>query len=79
MKRLSIAIAMFITFSAVAQKEKESFLTQHINIGVDISSYSGFKLNNYFAEQQITPIKPLTFGAKINFNYMFKNNSVLND
>ena len=33
-----------------------------------------FKLNSYFSDNNIVPIKNYTFGAKISFNYMFKNN-----
>lgn len=74
MKRLVIVFALVVELSGLAQKEKESFLIHHINIGLDYSNYSKFKLNDYFSENQITQTKINIFGSKVTFTYVFKNN-----
>ncbi len=74
MKRLAVVFALIVGLSSFAQKEKEGFITKHINIGLDYSYYSNFKLNDYFSENQITSTKNHIFGSKITFTYMFKNN-----
>lgn len=74
MKKTGLIMALVVVFTVSAQ-EKKSFLTQqHINWGFNFSNYSNFKLNNYFSEYQITPVKNLTFGSLITVNFLFKNN-----